>query len=84
MTDCSPAELRQPRNLSTTAMPRSTHNSFTTHPGTVTAASAWDAPAERKTVRPSLPESWERALRPLEPDSRWEGGEMPETYPFAV
>jgi erythromycin esterase-like protein len=27
---------------------------FTTHQGTVTAASEWDLPAERKTVRPSL------------------------------
>ena len=27
---------------------------FTTHAGTVTAASDWDAPAERKRVRPSL------------------------------
>jgi erythromycin esterase-like protein len=33
---------------------------FTTHTGTVTAASEWDAPAERKRVRPSLPGSWER------------------------
>ena len=27
---------------------------FTTHSGTVTAASEWDAPAERKQVRPAL------------------------------
>jgi erythromycin esterase-like protein len=27
---------------------------FTTHTGTVTAASAWDAPAEKKQVRPAL------------------------------
>ncbi|OWW18173.1 erythromycin esterase family protein [Noviherbaspirillum denitrificans] len=33
---------------------------FTTHAGTVTAASDWDAPAERKTVRPSHPDSYER------------------------
>ncbi len=33
---------------------------FTTFQGTVTAASAWDAPAERKRVRPALPESYER------------------------
>jgi erythromycin esterase-like protein len=32
---------------------------FTTHSGTVTAASAWDAPAERKRVRPALPDSFE-------------------------
>jgi erythromycin esterase-like protein len=32
---------------------------FSTYEGTVTAASAWDAPAERKRVRPALPESYE-------------------------
>ena len=35
---------------------------FTTHTGTVTAASEWDGPAERKHVRPSLPGSYERLL----------------------
>jgi erythromycin esterase-like protein len=32
---------------------------FTTHHGTVTAASDWGGPAERKAVRPSLGESYE-------------------------
>ena len=32
---------------------------FTTYDGTVTAASDWDAPAERKNVRPAHPESFE-------------------------
>ena len=32
---------------------------FTTYSGTVTAASDWDSPAERKTVRPALPNSYE-------------------------
>jgi erythromycin esterase-like protein len=32
---------------------------FTTHHGTVTAASNWDAPAERKNVRPALDNSYE-------------------------
>src|SRR6267143_4708274 len=32
---------------------------FTTFRGTVTAASDWDGPAERKRVRPALPESYE-------------------------
>lgn len=32
---------------------------FTTYRGTVTAASDWDAPVERKRVRPGLPESFE-------------------------
>jgi erythromycin esterase-like protein len=33
---------------------------FTTHTGSVTAASDWDAPAETKTVRPSHLKSYER------------------------
>ncbi len=32
---------------------------LTTHHGTVTAASSWDAPAERKRVRPALDNSYE-------------------------
>jgi erythromycin esterase-like protein/predicted phosphoribosyltransferase len=32
---------------------------FTTYAGTVTAASQWGGPAERKRVRPALPGSWE-------------------------
>jgi erythromycin esterase-like protein len=32
---------------------------FTTYTGTVTAASDWDAPAERKAVRPGLADSYE-------------------------
>ena len=32
---------------------------FTTYGGSVTAASEWDAPAERKVVRDALPESYE-------------------------
>lgn len=35
---------------------------MTTHDGTVTAASGWYGPAERKTVRPGLPLSYESAL----------------------
>jgi erythromycin esterase-like protein/predicted phosphoribosyltransferase len=35
---------------------------FTTYSGTVTAASDWGAPAERKRVRPALPGSWEELL----------------------
>jgi erythromycin esterase-like protein len=35
---------------------------FTTYTGTVTAAGEWDAPAERKSVRPALPESYEAAF----------------------
>lgn len=45
---------------------RQTHGSqaflvgFTTHTGTVTAASSWDEPAQRKRVRPSMAGSYER------------------------
>ncbi|MBW3608217.1 MAG: erythromycin esterase family protein [Actinobacteria bacterium] len=35
---------------------------FTTHTGTVTAARDWDAPAERRVVRPSQADSLERML----------------------
>jgi erythromycin esterase-like protein len=35
---------------------------FTTHTGTVTAASDWDSPAGRKNVVPSRPDSFERLL----------------------
>jgi erythromycin esterase-like protein len=38
---------------------------FTTYTGTVTAASAWDAPAERKRVRPALPGSFEALFHDL-------------------
>jgi erythromycin esterase-like protein len=36
---------------------------FLTYAGTVTAASDWDAPAERKRVRPALPGSYESLFR---------------------
>ena len=35
---------------------------FSTHHGTVTAASDWDQPARRKRVRPGLADSWEDLL----------------------
>ena len=35
---------------------------LTTYTGTVTAASGWYGPAQRKHVRPALPGSWEAAL----------------------
>ena len=35
---------------------------FTTYTGTVTAATNWDDPGERKRVRPALPESYEGAF----------------------
>jgi erythromycin esterase-like protein len=39
---------------------------FTTYAGTVTAASDWDGPAERKRVRPALPGSYERLFHEVE------------------
>jgi erythromycin esterase-like protein len=39
---------------------------FTTHTGTVTAASDWDAPAQRKRVRPSMEGSYERLFHDTE------------------
>jgi erythromycin esterase-like protein len=39
---------------------------FMTYQGTVTAASDWDAPAERKQVRPGLPGSWEKLFHALD------------------
>jgi erythromycin esterase-like protein len=38
---------------------------FSTHSGTVTAASDWDAPAERKTVRPAIEGSYEALFHEL-------------------
>jgi erythromycin esterase-like protein len=38
---------------------------LTTYAGTVTAASDWDGPAERKRVRPGLPGSWEALFHGL-------------------
>jgi erythromycin esterase-like protein/predicted phosphoribosyltransferase len=40
---------------------------FTTHHGTVTAASDWDRPAERKRVRPSLAGSYEALFHAARP-----------------
>jgi erythromycin esterase-like protein len=40
---------------------------FTTYTGTVTAASDWDGPAERKLVRPALPESYESLFHQTPP-----------------
>jgi len=39
---------------------------FSTYSGTVTASSDWDEPAQRKTVRPALPGSYEDVLHKTE------------------
>ena len=44
---------------------------FTTYEGTVTAASDWGGPAERKRVRRALPGSWEELFHEREPDRFW-------------
>jgi erythromycin esterase-like protein len=41
---------------------------FTTDHGTVTAASEWGGPAERKRVRPAIERSWERGFHDAAPD----------------
>jgi erythromycin esterase-like protein/adenine/guanine phosphoribosyltransferase-like PRPP-binding protein len=41
---------------------------FTTHHGTVTAASEWGAPAERKRVRPGMAGSYEALFHAARPD----------------
>jgi erythromycin esterase-like protein len=51
---------------------------FTTHHGTVTAASDWEAPAERKSVRPALPGSYEALFHTTEVDRfllTWRSGD---------
>ena len=44
---------------------------FTTHSGTVTAASDWDQPAERKNVRPALADSYEELFHEIEHPRFW-------------
>jgi erythromycin esterase-like protein len=44
---------------------------FSTYDGTVTAASDWDAPAERKRVRPGLAGSYERTFHESGEDRFW-------------
>ncbi len=44
---------------------------FTTHNGTVTAASDWGGPAERKKVRPALPGSYEALFHDAKPPTRF-------------
>jgi erythromycin esterase-like protein len=44
---------------------------FTTYSGTVTAASDWDGPAERKTVRRALPGSYEKFFHELQYSRFW-------------
>jgi erythromycin esterase-like protein len=58
-------EIRQAGQLNVGQLVRERHGDdallvgFTTYTGTVTAASDWGGPAERKNVRRALPGSWE-------------------------
>ncbi|HWV34015.1 MAG TPA: erythromycin esterase family protein, partial [Thermomicrobiales bacterium] len=60
-------------NLGQLARTRHTGSAFligqTTYDGTVTAASDWDEPAQRKTVQPGLPGSYENLFHDVEVDS---------------
>jgi erythromycin esterase-like protein len=44
---------------------------FTTYEGTVSASSDWDAPVERKRVRPALPGSFEELFHELQLPAFW-------------
>lgn len=44
---------------------------FSTYEGTVTAASEWDGPAERKHVRPGMAGSYERLFHEQESPAFW-------------
>jgi erythromycin esterase-like protein len=67
-------ELGQSGQLNVGQLVRERHGSdallvgFTTYTGTVTAASDWGAPAERKHVRRALPGSWEELFHEQRPD----------------
>ncbi|HEX5983650.1 MAG TPA: erythromycin esterase family protein [Solirubrobacterales bacterium] len=52
---------------------------FTTHAGTVTAASDWGGPAECKRVRPALPGSWEQLLHQAQSPRFWLDLRDPDT-----
>ena len=63
--DARATELGRQGELNVGQLVRARHGAnaaligFTTYAGTVTAASDWGGPAERKVVRPALPESYE-------------------------
>lgn len=51
---------------------------FTTYEGTVTAASDWDGPAERKRVRPGMENSYEKLFHELAAEHFWLNLRQPE------
>jgi erythromycin esterase-like protein len=66
--DCSATQMGEEGEWNVGQLARERHGDdarligFSTYGGTVTAASEWDAPAERKRVRPGMPGSWEALL----------------------
>ncbi|MDQ2950440.1 MAG: erythromycin esterase family protein [Acidobacteriota bacterium] len=66
--DARATEMGQAGELNVGQLVRERHSreavlvGFSTYTGTVTAASDWGGPAERKRVRPALPESYEALL----------------------
>jgi erythromycin esterase-like protein len=66
--DARATEMGQAGELNVGQLVRQRHDreavlvGFSTYSGTVTAASDWGGPAERKRVRPALPESYEAML----------------------
>jgi erythromycin esterase-like protein len=70
-------ELAQAGQLNVGQLTRERHGDeallvgFTTYEGTVTAASDWGGPAERKRVRRALPGSWEELLHERGVDRFW-------------
>ncbi len=70
--DARATEMRQRGELNVGQLVRERYGrdavlvGFTTHHGTVTAASDWGGPAERKRVRPALPGSYEAMFHATE------------------
>jgi erythromycin esterase-like protein len=69
--DCRATEMSRRGELNVGQLMRERHGEralsvgFTTYAGTVTAASDWDADAERKRVLPALPDSYELLFHDL-------------------
>jgi erythromycin esterase-like protein len=69
--DARATEMGERGELNIGQLARQRHGSyaflvgFTTYEGTVSAASTWDAPVERKRVRPALPGSYELLFHEL-------------------
>jgi erythromycin esterase-like protein len=70
--DARATDLREAGQLNVGQLVRERHGErafiagFTTYTGTVTAASDWGGEAERKHVRPALPDSWEDVFHDLD------------------